>query len=100
MFQARRTATTKVPSYDTVSSGVFRKLGSVKGRVVKGRLGSRQGLRNLAFGCKQGEPEKNTRGRSKIWPWYWKEHFSKKCEECTMKLTKVEIGDKNTPQTN
>ena len=70
MCQTRRAATTKIPSYDTVSSGVFRKLGSVKGRVVKGRLASRQGLRNLAFGCKQGEPEKNARGRSKIWPSY------------------------------
>lgn len=69
MFEAR-TTTTQVPNYDTVSSGIFRKLESVKGRVVKGRLGSRQGLRNLAFGCKQGEPEKNTKGRSKIWPWY------------------------------
>ena len=51
MFQARRTATTKVPNYDTVSSGILRKLGSVKGRVVKGGLGSRQwGRRSLLFG--------------------------------------------------
>lgn len=44
VFQARRTACTKVPSYDTVSSGIFRKLEIVKGRVVEGRLENRQGL--------------------------------------------------------
>lgn len=42
-FQSR-TAHTKFPSYDTASSGIFRELGSTKGRVVKVRLGSRQGL--------------------------------------------------------
>ena len=42
-FQSR-TAHTKVPSYDSASSGIFRKLESIKGRVVKVRLGSRQGL--------------------------------------------------------
>lgn len=34
----------KGSSYDTVSSGIFRKLEIVKGRVVEGRLENRQGL--------------------------------------------------------
>lgn len=40
----RTTACTKVLSCHTASSGTFRELESMKGRVVKVRLGSRQGL--------------------------------------------------------
>lgn len=43
-FQSRRTACTKVPSYDADSTGIFRELESMKGKVVKVRLERRQDL--------------------------------------------------------